>query len=69
MNFHPFQEFAANYWASKGTPKEKIIIGIPTYARGWTLSDPSQTAIGTPARGASSATKLKEGGIAAYWEV
>ncbi|EJW75225.1 endochitinase, partial [Wuchereria bancrofti] len=63
-------EFAANYWASKGMPKQKIIIGIPMYAQGWTLDNPSKTAIGAAASRPSSASKTNPaGGTASYWEI
>ncbi|VDN06965.1 unnamed protein product [Thelazia callipaeda] len=62
--------YAANYWVQKGMPKNKIIIGIPTYARGWTLAYPDQTYIGADAIGASAPSKTNpEGGTAAYWEI
>ncbi|CAG9531543.1 unnamed protein product, partial [Cercopithifilaria johnstoni] len=63
-------EFAANYWASKGMPKQKIIIGIPTYSRGWTLDNPSETAIGAGGNHPSSPSMTNPaGGTAAYWEI
>ncbi|VDO42118.1 unnamed protein product [Onchocerca flexuosa] len=63
-------EFAANYWVSKGMPKQKIIIGIPTYGRGWTLRNPSETTIGAEGIGPSlPSTTNQAGGTAAYWEV
>ncbi|KAK6100780.1 Glycosyl hydrolases 18 family protein [Brugia pahangi] len=63
-------EFAADYWASKGMPKQKIIIGIPMYAQGWTLDNPSETAIGAAASRPSSASKTNPaGGTASYWEI
>lgn len=71
VNSAHFQDFAANYWASKGVPKRKIIIGIPAYSRGWTLSIPSRTAtIGAEgSRPSSPSITNPVGGTAAYWEV
>ncbi len=52
-------------------PKDKIIIGIPTYGRGWTLVNPtSDWHIGAATDGASKATPyVKEPGVASYYEV
>ncbi|VDN01867.1 unnamed protein product, partial [Onchocerca ochengi] len=51
-------------------PKQKIIIGIPTYGRGWTLRNVSETAIGAEGIGPSSpSTTNPAGGSAAYWEI
>lgn len=43
------------YWLSKGCPKEKLIVGIPTYGRTFTLSDPNQNGINAPASGGGAA--------------
>ena len=32
-------EFAAKMWTRLGTPKEKLVIGMPTYGRSFTLTD------------------------------
>lgn len=64
-----FQDFAANYWHSLGLPKDKLIIGLATYGRTFTLSS-SQTGVGAPARGpGSSGRYTSEAGFLSYYEV
>lgn len=38
-----------NFYLSKGLSKEKLILGMATYGRTFTLSDPSKTSFGSPA--------------------
>ncbi|KAI1725553.1 glycosyl hydrolases family 18 domain-containing protein [Ditylenchus destructor] len=60
---------AVKHWRDGGMPPGKIVVGIPTYGRGWTLSNPSTTGIGAPASGPSKATEyVKLAGIGAYYE-
>ena len=55
---------------SLGVPKEKLIIGMPTYARGFTLEDPNNYMLGAAVSGASKAGPYtKEKGFVAYYEV
>lgn len=51
-------------------PPEKILIGLPTYGRGWTISKSQYMGPGAPAEGASKATEfVQEPGVSAYYEV
>ena len=64
------QEWAANYWHSNGCPKEKLIIGLGTYGRGFLLCNPSETQIGSCAKdGCAAGTYTREKGFLAYYEV
>ncbi|OUC41558.1 chitin binding Peritrophin-A domain protein [Trichinella nativa] len=61
---------AAHHYYKRGMPKEKIVIGLPTYGRGWTLQNASNIKIGAPAVGASVATKyVREPGVCSYYEL
>lgn len=61
---------AANMWVSMGAPKEKIVIGMPTYGRSFTLADPLNNRVNAPASGGGKAGDFtKEGGFLAYYEV
>ena len=41
-------DFQARFWLENGTPGEKIIVGIPTYARTWRITSENQVATGRP---------------------
>jgi chitinase len=61
---------AADYWASKGMPKNKIIVGLAAYGRGFTLQSTSNTGVGAPVSGpAPGLTYSVEGGMAFYYEI
>jgi len=62
-------DFAANYWVSEGCPKHKLVVGIPTYGRSWTLSG-WQTSLNSPAKGPGMPGPLsKAEGFLAYNEI
>jgi chitinase len=61
---------SASFWVSHGMERTKIVLGIPTYGRGWTLTNPStQFGIGAPGNAARTTRYIGESGTAAYYEV
>jgi hypothetical protein len=64
------QDAAIQYWISQGAPREKVILGIGTYGRTFTLGTVSDCSIGAPATGAGHAGPYtREGGTLGYNEV
>lgn len=64
------QDWAANYWVKLGVPRHKLIIGMATYGRGFTLANKDQSYIGASIKGKSSAgIYTREPGFLAYYEV
>merc|ERR1712008_510566 len=62
--------FAAKMWTRLGTPKEKLVIGMPTYGRSFTLSDSNQWPVNSPAKdGGDAGEYTREAGFLAYYEV
>ncbi|CAH1391338.1 unnamed protein product [Nezara viridula] len=60
---------AAELWTRLGAPKEKLIIGMPTYGRSFTISTPKNT-VNSPASGGGKAGEYtKEAGFLAYYEI
>ena len=58
------------HWIKRGCPRSKLVVGIPTYGRSWTLSSSTSTTVGSPASGAGSPGPVtKEGGFLAYNEI
>jgi len=63
-------EDSAQVWINGGCPKEKLIIGIPTYGRSFTLQNPSQTGLKSPAAGPGAAGEMSgEPGLLSYVEI
>ncbi|KAK2086300.1 Endochitinase 1 [Saguinus oedipus] len=64
------QDAAVQLWLQKGTPASKLILGMPTYGRSFTLASLSDTKVGAPATGSGTPGPFtKEGGMLAYYEV
>ncbi|XP_057334455.1 acidic mammalian chitinase-like [Microplitis mediator] len=63
-------EAAVKYWLSKGAPKEKLILGVPTYGRAFTLANPQSHGIGAASLGAGAAGPYtREAGMLGYNEI
>ncbi|KAK7070518.1 Cht3p [Halocaridina rubra] len=59
-----------NYWAEKGAPKDKLILGIPFYGRSFTLSSKENTEPGARiSSGGTAGQYTQERGFLAYYEV
>ncbi|CAH0564615.1 unnamed protein product [Brassicogethes aeneus] len=63
-------EHAANLWVKLGAPKEKMVIGMPTYGRSFTLQNANKFGVHSAASGGGKeGVYTKEGGFLAYYEI
>lgn len=64
------QDYSAREWVKNGAPKEKLMIGMPTYGRSFELANVTQFDIGAPANGGGTAGKYTaEAGFMSYYEI
>nr|BAV14504.1 chitinase [Lymnaea stagnalis] len=62
--------FAATYWVSLGCPPEKLVIGLITYGRSFTLSDPNVSGLKAPVTGPGQPGMYTgEAGFLSFYEV
>lgn len=63
-------DWTINYYIKKGTPREKIILGIPTYGRSFTLSEASNNGVNAVADGPGEpGPSTREKGYLAFYEI
>ncbi|XP_028966665.1 probable chitinase 10 [Galendromus occidentalis] len=63
-------DFSAAEWVRKGVSKEKVVIGIPTYGRTFTLTNDTLTDVGAPAiSGGQAGNFTSEAGFLSFYEV
>ena len=70
MNLQILQQWAANYWVSNGCPRNKLVVGVPTYGRTFTLADGNSHGMGAATTGPAPAGKYTgQDGFYSYYEV
>lgn len=63
-------DYSVSEWVSRGASREKLVIGLPTYGRTFTLSSPNLTDIGAPAtKGGIPGPFTREPGFLSFFEV
>lgn len=64
------QDYTINHLIKSGATPGKIVVGIPTYGRSYTLFNEDATALGSPADGpGAEGDATREKGYLAYYEV
>ncbi|KAG5679148.1 hypothetical protein PVAND_008739 [Polypedilum vanderplanki] len=59
-----------NYYIKSGADRDKLVLGIPTYGRSYTLFNPESNEIGAPADGpGDQGDATREKGYLAYYEI
>ncbi|KAG5681663.1 hypothetical protein PVAND_011077 [Polypedilum vanderplanki] len=61
---------SVTWWLNQGTPRNKLVVGMPSYGRSFTLRSAANNAIGAPATGAGNpGFLLNEPGFLGYNEI
>jgi len=68
--FGAFQEYSINYYLEDGAQADKLVVGLPTYGRSYTLFNKDSYDVDAPASGPGTKGKYtKEPGYLSYYEV
>ncbi|PIO27450.1 hypothetical protein AB205_0035700, partial [Aquarana catesbeiana] len=63
-------DYILYYWKKHGAPASKLMAGLPTYGRTFSLKNPFDTAIGAPTLGPGPAgIYTRQPGIWSYYEI
>lgn len=64
------QDYSVKFYLNEGAERSKLVLGIPTYGRSYTLLNSEATDIGSPADGpGAQGDATREKGYLAYYEV
>ncbi|XP_055875696.1 uncharacterized protein LOC106056023 isoform X3 [Biomphalaria glabrata] len=62
--------FATNYWVNQGLPREKLVVGLITYGRSFTLKSPNLSGLKAPVKGPGVAGEYtRYEGILSFYEI
>ncbi|RWS29883.1 Sar s 18 allergen (chitinase-like protein) [Leptotrombidium deliense] len=63
-------DFSVSEWVAKGASKEKLVVGLPTYGRTFTLANANLTDIGAPCvKGGTAGQFTRESGFLSFFEI
>src|SRR6218665_262094 len=63
-------DFGVRMWEKSGTPKEKIVVGLATYGRSFTLASGKSTGFDAPSTGGGKAGEFtREAGFLSFYEI
>lgn len=64
------QDYSIKYYLKAGADRDKLVLGIPTYGRSYTLINEESTELGSPSEGpGEQGDATREKGYLAYYEV
>lgn len=70
LRYHNSQDYTIKHYIQAGADVSKLVLGIPTYGRSYTLYNPESNEIGSPADGPGDMGEAtRENGYLAYYEV
>lgn len=62
--------YTVKYWIEKGAPPNKLVLGMPSYGRSFTLAIPSNHGTNAPTYGAGEAGQYtRAAGFLSYYEI